>query len=73
MPRRTSVIFWASLAAAVFLLGGGIATARRAFGEPGSGDAFLLAVSLVGFAVAVLVAGRIVFVSGRAQRRARGR
>jgi len=73
MPARTVVIFWASLASAVFLLGGGIASARHAFGDGGAGDAFLLALSLVGFAAAVLVAGRIVFVSGRVQRRARGR
>jgi hypothetical protein len=72
MGRRPIVLFWGALAAAVFFLG----TAWSAAGWLGSGphivaDAAVLAVSVFGFAATALVAGRIAFVVGRAQRRAR--
>ncbi len=74
MMKRTVVLFWGAVAAAVFFLG----TAWAAAGRLGSGphavaDAVVLVVALVGFAATALVAGRIAFVIGRAQRRARSR
>jgi len=65
------MIFWTAVAVAVFLLGGGIATIRRVLQGGTAGDYVALSVSVVGLAAALLVAGRIVFVSARTQRRAR--
>lgn len=72
MHRRTTLIFWTAVVAAALLLGGGIATARRVADGGTLGDYVALSLSLLGLVVALLVAGRIVLVMGRAQRRARG-
>jgi len=73
MSRRTIVIFWAAAAAAVFPLGGAVGSGRAVAAGAGWGAGVLLALGALGFAAAVLVAGRITWVSGRAQRRAQGR
>jgi hypothetical protein len=73
MSRRTLVVFWAAVAAAVSLLGGGVGSVRALTTDGGPANAILLGLDLLGFAVAVLVAGRIAWAAGRAQRRARGR
>ena len=70
MGRRPAVLFWGAAAAAVFFLGSVWTTA----GKLGSGphalaNAVVMGVGIIGFAVTVLVAGRIVFVVGRTQRR----
>jgi hypothetical protein len=72
MQRRTVVIFWAAVAAAVFLLGGTVASARTLGDGGGPGEAMLLVVSIAGVAVALVVVGRIAFVVGRSRRRQRG-
>jgi hypothetical protein len=65
------VAFWAAVAAAVFLLGGGVSSVQALI-RGGDGVAFaLLSISVLGLLVALLVAGRIVFVATRIQRRAR--
>ncbi len=74
MGRRTLVLFWGAVAGAVFLLG----SAWSAAGRLGSGphalaNAGVLAVSVLGLGATGLVAARIAFVVGRAQRRARAR
>jgi hypothetical protein len=74
MGRRTLVLFWGAVAAAVFFLG----SAWSAAGRLGSGphdlaNAAVFAVAVLGLVPTVLVAGRIAFVVGRAQRRARAR
>lgn len=71
MGRRTLVIFWGAVAAAVFLLGSGVSSVRAELGGGGIRDLVLLAISLLGLGAALLVAGRIVFVAARLQRRAR--
>ena len=65
------MIFWTAVAVAVFLLGGGVATVRRLFTGGTVEDYVVLSLTVVGLVAALLVAGRIVFVSARAQRRAR--
>jgi len=72
MGRRAIVLFWGAVAAAVFFLGSVWTTG----GHLGSGpqtlaNAVVMAVAVMGFAATALVAGRIAFVVGRAQRRAR--
>ncbi len=73
MTRRTMVVFWATTAAAVFLLGGGVSSFRAAMEGGGGVDLALAALSGLGLAGAVFVAGRIVLVAARVQRRTRGR
>lgn len=53
---------------AVLLLGGGTATLRRVVARGEVGAHVVLSLALLGLAAALLVAGRIVFVSARAQR-----
>ena len=66
MRAKTVVVFWASVAAAVFLLGGTVASAE-AFARHASGaNAIVLSVSLLGLVLAGLIAGRIVVVVERA-------
>lgn len=65
------MIFWTAVAVAVFLLGGGIATMRRVVHGGTLGDFVALSLAASGLAAAIVVAGRIVVVSARAQRRAR--
>jgi len=72
MGQRTLVLFWGAVAAAVFFLGSAWSAAGRLGSGPHVfGNAAVLAVSLAGFGATVLVAGRIAFVVGRAQRRGR--
>ena len=72
MARRPVVLFWGAVAAAVFFLGsawttvGGLGSGRHAFA-----NAVVMGVAVFGFAATALVAGRIAFVVGRSQRRAR--
>ena len=71
MRPKTVVAFWASVAAAVFLMGGTVASVEALFRHPSATNAIVLSVSLTGLVFAGLIAGRIVVVVGRAQRRAR--
>ena len=71
MPRRNALIFWTAVAVAVLLLGGGVATVRRVLAGGTVGDFVALSLTVIGLAAALLVAGRFVLVSARAQRRAR--
>lgn len=73
MPKRALLIFWAAVAVAIFLLGGGVATLRRVLSGGNALDGLVLLVSAVGLMASLFVAGRIVFVAARVQRRARGR
>lgn len=73
MPKRTMLIFWAAVAAGVLLLGGGVATFRRVASGGNALDGFVLFLSVMGLAAALLVAGRIVFIQARLQRLARER
>ena len=72
MPRRTLVVFWSTTAAAVFLLGGAVGSVRAILDGGGAVDAALALASALGLVAALLVAGRIVFVTARLERRARG-
>jgi hypothetical protein len=72
MGRRPIVLFWGFAAASVFFLG----TVWTAAGRIGSGphavaDSLILGIAATGLAVTGFIAGRIAFVIGRAQRRAR--
>lgn len=73
VSKRALLWFWASVAAAVFLLGGGVSTAPRAV-SGGDGEAVVLFVlALLGFAAAMFVAGRIALVAARVRRAERRR
>ena len=71
MRPRTLVAFWTSVAAAVFLLGGTVASAEALTHHPSAANAVVLSLSILGSIVAWTIAGRIVLVVGRAQRGAR--
>ncbi len=72
MARRPIVLFWGSVAGAVLFLGSAWAAAGRLGSGPHAlANAAVMAVAVVGFGATALVAGRIAFVIGRAQRRAR--
>ena len=72
MGRRAIVVFWGATAAAVFFLGSvWTAAGRLGSGPHALANEVVLAVSVVGLVVTSLIAGRIAFVVGRAQRRAR--
>jgi hypothetical protein len=71
MSTKTVVVFWASTAAAVFLLGGTVASVEAVLRHPSLSIEVLLALSLVGLVVSLTVAGRIMLVVGRAQRSSR--
>ena len=71
MRPKTVVAFWASVAAAVFLLGGTVASVEAFVRHTSVEDAVLLAVSLLGLVFAGIIAGRILLVLGRAQRKPR--
>lgn len=73
MPRRTFVAFWTSVVVSAFLLGGGVATVRRVLAGGTGADIAVLSVTALGLAGSLLVAGRVVLVLARAQRRARER
>ncbi|HWO70746.1 MAG TPA: hypothetical protein VNP94_08330 [Actinomycetota bacterium] len=70
MATRTVVVFWSAVAAAVFLLGGGVASVRAVLGGGGPVDVALALVSALGLSGALLVAGRIVVVTARLEREA---
>ena len=69
MKPKTLVVFWASVAATVFLLGGTVASVEAVLRHASLADAILLALSLFGLASAALIAGRVLVVVGRGQRR----
>jgi hypothetical protein len=71
MRPKTAVAFWASVAAAVFLLGGTVASVEAFLRQPSAANVIVLSVSLIGLVFAGLIAGRIVVVVGRAQRGSR--
>lgn len=74
MGRRPIVLFWGSVAAAVFFLGSAWSAAGRlGTGPHALANDVVMAVAVTGLAATTLVAGRIAFVVGRAQRRARTR
>lgn len=73
MPKRTRVIFWTFVAVSAFLLGGAVATVRRVLAGGTGADVAILVVTALGLAGSLLVAGRVVFVLARLQRRARQR
>ncbi len=69
MAKRTVVLFWGSAAAAVLFLGWAWASAGRM--NSGGPAEVVFGVSALGFLVTVFVAGRIILVLARLQRRAR--
>jgi hypothetical protein len=72
MGRRPIVLFWGAVAASVFFLGSAWATgAQLGPGRHALGNGIVMAVAVVGLGATTLVAGRIAFVVGRAQRQAR--
>ncbi len=71
MQARTLIVFWASVAAAVFLLGGTIASVEALARHASGANAIVLSVSLLGLSLSGPIAGRIIVVVGRAQRRGR--
>lgn len=66
---KTTIVFWTAVAAATFLLGGSVASVEALVDHPTAWNGIVLALSLIGFLGACTVAGRIVFVVGREQRR----
>ncbi len=72
MPAKTVVVFWAAVAAAAFLLGGTVGSIGALSRHVSIANAIVLLASLAGLAIAALIAGRIVVVIGRAQRRGGG-
>lgn len=70
MQAKTVVAFWAAVAAAVFLLGGSVASFVSVVRHASPGAVIVLVVSLVWLAFSLLIAGRIVLALGRLQRRA---
>jgi hypothetical protein len=71
MQAKTTLVFWTSVAAAVFLLGGTIDSAKAVVQHPSVPSDIVLALSVIGLVLAVTVAGRIIVVVGHAQRSAR--
>ena len=71
MTKRSVVLFWGAVAAAVFFLGSAWTAAGRISGPHGAANAVVFGVAGMGLAATMLVAGRIAFIIGRAQRRAR--
>ncbi|HEU5225994.1 MAG TPA: hypothetical protein VFV29_09365 [Actinomycetota bacterium] len=71
MGRRPIVVFWGAAAGAVLFLGSAWSTFGRLAGPHAVANGVVLVVALIGLCATSLVAGRIAFVVGRAQRRAR--
>lgn len=69
MPRRTTWLFWTSVALAVLLIGSGVASFRRLIAVPTLPDVAMLVVAELGAVVALFVAGRIVVLTARWMRR----
>jgi hypothetical protein len=70
---KTIVLFWGAVASAVLFLGSTWAAAGRLSGPHVVANAAVLGIAVVGFAATALVACRIAFVIGQAQRHARPR
>ena len=68
MVRRWMLMLWSATAAAVFLLGGTVATLKAVLAGGSRINLALLALSLIGLLGSLLVAGRIVVVVGRSIR-----
>ncbi|MEO8424628.1 MAG: hypothetical protein ABI595_12065 [Actinomycetota bacterium] len=68
MRPKTVVLFWAAVAAAVFLLGGTVSSVEAFVRHASVVNTIVLTVSVIGLAIAGLIAGRILVVLGRAQR-----
>ena len=78
MGTKTVVVFWASVLASVFLLGGAVSAGGSVSRDPSIATVVILGISVIGLAVAWTIPARIMFVVGREQRRdpkrgARGR
>ena len=71
MGRRPIVVFWGAAAAAVLFLGSAWSTFGRLAGPHAVANGLVLVIALIGLCATSLVAGRIAFIVGRAQRRAR--
>ncbi len=72
MGRRPIVLFWGAAAAAVLFVGSAWAAAGRlGSGQHALADGVVMGIAIMGLLVTGFVAGRIAFVIGRAQRRAR--
>ncbi len=65
MTRRLMLVLWSATAAAVFLLGGTVATLKAVLAGGSRLNLVLLALSLTGLLGSLGVAGRIVVVVGR--------
>jgi len=68
MTRRPILVLWSATAAAVFLLGGTLATLKTVLAGGSRLNLVLLALSLTGLLSSLGVAGRIVVVVGRSIR-----
>ncbi len=68
MRPKTVVLFWASVAAAVFLLGGTVSSVEAFVRHASVVNTIVLTVSVIGLVIMGLIAGRILVVLGRAQR-----
>lgn len=68
MTRRAMISFWSATGAAVFLLGGSVATLKAVLAGGSPANLVLLAVSVSGLLASLGVAGRIVVVVGRTSR-----
>lgn len=68
MTRRAMLVFWSATAAAVFLLGGTVATLKAVLAGGSRINLALLVVSVSGLLGSLGVAGRIVVVVGRSVR-----
>ena len=68
MQSKTVIVFWASTAGSIFLLGGTIAAADSALRDPSTMTVSVLALSIIGLVFAGTIAVRIVLVIGRSQR-----
>lgn len=71
MRPKTQVAFWASVAVAVFLLGGTVASIEAFARHASVENVIVLSASIIGLVSAAVIAGRILMVVGRAQRRTR--
>ena len=69
MHAKTVIVFWASVVASVFLLGGTIGAADPAFRDPSVVTVIVLALSSIGLVVAWTIPARIMIAVGRGQRR----
>ncbi len=70
MPRRTIVLFWGAVAAAAFFLGSAwTAASGLGSGPHAVANATVFGIATAGLAATALVAGRVAFVIGRAQRK----